>query len=147
MFNMAVMGFRLGQRANGVSVLHGEVSREMFHGLWSSFDTSEVPISSITNGVHHQTWVHRDLLDLLEASSSGDSVVGRLRLGRPAQVDAKTIWSLKRTDAHEPDRDDPEAAGREQPQPGPVHRVGERTSWTPTWSPSASPAGCPRTSG
>ena len=75
MFNMAVMGFRLGQRANGVSLLHGEVSREMFQGLWSSFDTSEVPISSITNGVHHPTWVHPELLELLESSSSGDTVI------------------------------------------------------------------------
>ena len=49
---MAVMGFRLAQRANGVSQLHGQVSREMFNGLWPGFDEAEVPISSITNGVH-----------------------------------------------------------------------------------------------
>ena len=56
-FNMAVMGFRLSQRANGVSQLHGHVSREMFHGLWPAFDEAEVPITSITNGVHAPTWV------------------------------------------------------------------------------------------
>jgi glycogen phosphorylase len=56
-FNMAVMGMRLAQRVNGVSVLHGQVSREMFAGLWPGFDTSEVPITSITNGVHTPTWV------------------------------------------------------------------------------------------
>ena len=76
-FNMAVMGFRLGQRANGVSMLHGEVSREMFQGLWADFDTSEVPITSITNGVHHLTWVHRDLLDLLEAPTGSTRGDGR----------------------------------------------------------------------
>ena len=54
-FNMAVMGFRLAQRANGVSVLHGEVSRGMFNGLWPAFDEAEVPIGSITNGVHAPT--------------------------------------------------------------------------------------------
>src|SRR5699024_9744898 len=43
-FNMAVMGLRLGQRANGVSQLHGEVSREMFGGLWPGFDADEIPI-------------------------------------------------------------------------------------------------------
>jgi len=43
-FNMAVMGLRLAQRANGVSELHGVVSREMFHGLWPGFDGSDVPI-------------------------------------------------------------------------------------------------------
>ncbi len=95
MFNMAVMGFRLGQRANGVSLLHGEVSREMFQGLWSSFDTSEVPISSITNGVHHPTWVHPELLELLESSSSGETVIDGYDWAGLYEVEAGTIWSLK----------------------------------------------------
>ena len=46
MFNMAHMGLRLAQRANGVSQLHGRVSRAMFGGLWPGFDSSEVPIGS-----------------------------------------------------------------------------------------------------
>jgi starch phosphorylase len=57
-FNMAVLGLHLGQHANGVSVLHGEVSRGMFGMLWPGVDTDEVPIASITNGVHAPTWVH-----------------------------------------------------------------------------------------
>lgn len=57
LFNMAVMGLRLAQRANGVSTLHGEVSRRMFAGLWPGFDAAEVPIAAITNGVHAPTWV------------------------------------------------------------------------------------------
>ena len=64
MFNMAVMGFRLAQRANGVSVLHGEVSRSMFGGLWPGFDAEERPITSITNGVHAPTWVAREVFAL-----------------------------------------------------------------------------------
>lgn len=55
-FNMAVMGLRLGQHANGVSRLHGEVSRQMFGGLYPGFDSQEVPIDSVTNGVHAPTW-------------------------------------------------------------------------------------------
>src|SRR6516164_3707491 len=62
MFNMAVMGMRLAQRVNGVSKLHGQVSREMFAGLWPGFDTSEVPIGSVTNGVHAPTWVAPEIL-------------------------------------------------------------------------------------
>jgi starch phosphorylase len=65
-FNMAHMGLRLGQRANGVSLLHGEVSREMFGDLWPGFDTSEVPITSVTNGVHAPTWMSREVLDIAE---------------------------------------------------------------------------------
>lgn len=56
MFNMAVMGLRLGQHANGVSRLHGQVSRKMFAGLYPGFDSQEVPIDSVTNGVHAPTW-------------------------------------------------------------------------------------------
>ncbi len=96
-FNMAVMGFRLGQRANGVSRLHGEVSREMFHGLWEVFDTSEVPITSITNGVHHQTWVHPELLELLESPrGNGGTVIDGYDWDALHRVDPATIWSLKR---------------------------------------------------
>jgi starch phosphorylase len=65
-FNMAHMGLRLGQRANGVSLLHGEVSRGMFDDLWPGFDDDEVPITSITNGVHAPTWMAREILDLAE---------------------------------------------------------------------------------
>ena len=77
-FNMAVMGMRLAQRVNGVSVLHGQVSREMFAGLWPGFDTAEVPIGSITNGVHAPTWVAREVSDLGDAAERG---VGRRRRG------------------------------------------------------------------
>jgi len=68
-FNMAVMGMRLAQRANGVSKLHGSVSREMFAGLWPGFDATEVPIGSITNGVHAATWVAPEIIGDLK---SGD---------------------------------------------------------------------------
>jgi glycogen phosphorylase len=95
-FNMAVMGFRLAQRANGVSALHGSVSREMFQGLWRSFDTSEVPIGSITNGVHHLTWVHRELLELLEAPSGSPSESDGYDWNALSEVDSKTLWALKR---------------------------------------------------
>jgi starch phosphorylase len=60
-FNMSHLGLRLAQRANGVSALHGRVSRSMFGGLWPGFDTGEVPIGSVTNGVHGPTWTARDL--------------------------------------------------------------------------------------
>ncbi|WP_433599456.1 alpha-glucan family phosphorylase [Nocardia sp. CA-135953] len=62
-FNMAHMGLRLAQRANGVSKLHGEVSRAMFAPLWSGFDATEVPIGSVTNGVHAPTWAAREWFD------------------------------------------------------------------------------------
>jgi starch phosphorylase len=66
MFNMAVMGLRLAQRANGVSRLHGHVSRDMFRGLWPGFETAEVPIGHVTNGVHAGTWVNAEWTELFE---------------------------------------------------------------------------------
>jgi glycogen phosphorylase len=82
-FNMAVMGMRLAQRVNGVSVLHGQVSREMFAGLWPGFDTAEVPIGSITNGVHAPTWVAGEVSDLGDSESA-------------ASADASLLWGIRR---------------------------------------------------
>jgi len=73
-FNMAVMGMRLAQRVNGVSLLHGQVSREMFAGLWPGFDTREVPIGSVTNGVHTPTWVAPEILFLTGSVSQGGTI-------------------------------------------------------------------------
>jgi starch phosphorylase len=95
-FNMAVMGFRLAQRANGVSQLHGHVSRGMFNGLWAAFDEADVPIGSITNGVHAPTWVAREVFDLAADAGadteSGDPAVFDV-VDKIASVD---LWRVKR---------------------------------------------------
>ena len=67
-FNMAVMGMRLAERRNGVSALHGEVSREMFADLWPGVPEDETPVGSITNGVHGATWVSAEIAELLSAT-------------------------------------------------------------------------------
>ena len=64
-FNMAVMGLRLAGRSNAVSKLHGQVSRAMFAPLWPGVPVEEVPIGSVTNGVHAHTWVSSEMDDLL----------------------------------------------------------------------------------
>lgn len=64
-FNMAVMGLRLAGRSNAVAKLHGEVSREMFGDLWPDFPADEVPITSVTNGVHAHTWTSPEIDDCL----------------------------------------------------------------------------------
>ncbi|WP_328992304.1 alpha-glucan family phosphorylase [Kribbella sp. NBC_01245] len=93
-FNMAVMGLRLAQRANGVSQLHGVVSRGMFAGLWPSFDPVDVPISSITNGVHAPTWVAREISELTHAAASeGDS---ETMFDALDQVSDDQLWDTKR---------------------------------------------------
>ncbi|MGE5619681.1 MAG: alpha-glucan family phosphorylase [Sphingomonadaceae bacterium] len=66
-FSMAIAALRLSAKANGVSRLHGEVSRKMWQGVWPGVPEDEVPISSITNGVHPTTWVSgRDVGSLFD---------------------------------------------------------------------------------
>ncbi|WP_049564350.1 alpha-glucan family phosphorylase [Streptomyces sp. SBT349] len=79
-FNMAVLGLRTAQRANGVSVLHGHVSRSMFSGLWPGFDAEEAPIGSVTNGVHAPTWT-----------------ADAMRRARSATLSDAELWDLRRT--------------------------------------------------
>ncbi|MCW2695014.1 MAG: glgP, partial [Modestobacter sp.] len=98
-FNMAHMGLRLGQRANGVSQLHGHVSRGMFGALWPGFDEDDVPISSITNGVHAPTWTARELVELgTQSTSQGDpvDVVGDVVFDGVDRIDAGELWNTRR---------------------------------------------------
>jgi glycogen phosphorylase len=92
-FNMAVMGLRLAQRSNGVSRLHGHVSRGMFAGLWPAFDEKEVPITSITNGVHGPTWLAPEMM-ALAGRRGGSELVERGEVWD--QVRDAEIWSTKR---------------------------------------------------
>lgn len=64
MFHMTVLALRLSGRCNGVSKVHGEVSRRMWQRLWPNTPVEQVPISSITNGIHTPTWVAPELYRL-----------------------------------------------------------------------------------
>lgn len=65
-FCMTVLALKLSAGANGVSKLHGEVARDMWAPTWRGLPTEEVPITSITNGVHVRTWISRDMADLFD---------------------------------------------------------------------------------
>ncbi len=95
-FNMAVMGMRLAQRVNGVSKLHGAVSRQMFSGLWPGFEEAEVPIGSITNGVHPATWVAPEVLELADPGAAALSESGDRDWDRVAALPAELIWATRR---------------------------------------------------
>ncbi len=95
-FNMAHMGLRLGQRANGVSLLHGVVSREMFASLWPGFDSAEVPITSITNGVHAPTWMARDILEIAEREVGAAALEDGSAWGAIDKVSDDELWGVRR---------------------------------------------------
>ena len=90
LFNMAMMGLRLAGHANGVSRLHGEVSRSMFHGLWPDREPSAVPIGHITNGVHEETWTAPEALELYGAPLRGDDAEAAV-----AAVDDGALWRVR----------------------------------------------------
>jgi len=65
-FCMTVLALRLASRANGVSRLHGEVSRKMWQSLWPRVPIEEIPIGHVTNGVHFQSWISAEFNQLYE---------------------------------------------------------------------------------
>lgn len=64
-FCMAVLALKLAGRANGVSLLHGQVSRKMWQNIWPDLPEQYRPITAITNGVHTRTWLSNEMSQLL----------------------------------------------------------------------------------
>jgi len=96
--NLAAMSLRLSGSANGVSRLHRDVSRKMFADLWPGLPLEDVPIGSVTNGVHARSWVSREMGDLLDrhlgsdwADATADRWVGL------EHVSDDELWALRAT--------------------------------------------------
>jgi starch phosphorylase len=60
-FNMTVLALHLAEKINGVSKLHGQISREMWQPVWPDREVTRIPITSVTNGVHVPTWISNEL--------------------------------------------------------------------------------------
>jgi starch phosphorylase len=65
-FSMAVLALHTSAYRNAVSRLHRQVSQEMFHDLWPQLPVWEVPVTSVTNGVHVPSWLNGDLASLYD---------------------------------------------------------------------------------
>ena len=65
-FSMSILALKTSQEINGVSWLHGEVSKDMFKNIWKGYFPEEVPIGFVTNGVHFGTWAAEDWQKLYE---------------------------------------------------------------------------------
>ncbi|MBN2136322.1 MAG: alpha-glucan family phosphorylase [Sedimentisphaerales bacterium] len=65
-FKMPILALRLSGHANGVSELHGEISRGMWGSLWPGVPLDEVPIGSVTNGIHMKNWLSEEIDSLYE---------------------------------------------------------------------------------
>lgn len=98
-FCMTVLALRFASRANGVSKLHGEVSRRMWQSLWPGVPVDEIPISHVTNGVHFRSWIS------IEMNQLYDRYLGPHWREEPANGDvwnrAKQIPALELWRTHE----------------------------------------------
>lgn len=65
-FSMTVFALNFSRKANGVSRLHGEVSRNIWRNVWPMLPESEIPVGHVTNGVHEDTWVSGEIRRLLQ---------------------------------------------------------------------------------
>ena len=65
-FGMSTLALRLSSHTNGVSRLHGHVSRTMWQKVWHHHPVEDVPIDHITNGIHVPTWISRDMAALFD---------------------------------------------------------------------------------
>ena len=77
-FGLTPLALRMARSTNGVSRKHGEVSRELWHKMWPGVQVNEVPITSVTNGVHPATWV-APLLRSTYGESVGEDWLERSR--------------------------------------------------------------------
>jgi starch phosphorylase len=82
--NMAVLASKHSSYTNGVSQLHGLITRRMVQSVWSGFPESEVPVSHVTNGVHPRSWISQEMSELL------NRYLGPRWLEDPADV---AVWN------------------------------------------------------
>ena len=91
-FGLTPFALRTASYANGVSALHGEVSREMWQSLWPERTADEVPIVSVTNGVHARSWIDEGLDALL----GNEEDLGTPDFARAYQLDGDDLWNAHR---------------------------------------------------
>jgi starch phosphorylase len=87
-FGLTPFALRTSAYANGVAKLHGAVSREMWQAIWPELPVDEVPITSITNGVHGRTWISDELEELLGHTAPS--------FERALELTDDVIWSAHR---------------------------------------------------
>jgi glycogen phosphorylase len=98
-FSMAVLALKTSAFRNAVSLLHRYVSQDMFQDLWPRLPVNEVPITSVTNGVHAPTWINGDLAAIYDQYLQPD---WRDRLEEPRmwemvqEIPSQEIWEMHR---------------------------------------------------
>lgn len=97
-FSMSILAIKLAQEVNGVSKIHGRVSREMFANLYEGHFENELHIGYVTNGVHYPTWAHKKWKKLHHELFGTDFLAHQSdsNTWNPIlEIDNKRLWSIK----------------------------------------------------
>lgn len=98
-FSLTILALNLSGQANGVSRLHGEVSRNMWQKVWPGIPTKEIPIGYVTNGIHTFSWMHPAMFRLL-SDHLGSNWVMQIRNNefwdKFFEIPDDKIWDAKR---------------------------------------------------
>ena len=103
-FSMSVLATNLSQEVNGVSKIHGRVSREMFQSLWPGYFAEENHIGSVTNGVHLPTWSDRRWQRLYQQTFGADYIDHQSDekvWEKIKEVPDETLWNIRKELKHE----------------------------------------------
>ena len=98
-FSMSLLAIRFSGHVNGVSELHSQVSRKMFAHLWPDRPVEQVPIRSITNGIHTFTWLARRMADLYDRSLGPEwreRLDDMLFWDRVRDIPDEQLWAVRR---------------------------------------------------
>lgn len=97
-FSMSILALKLSQECNGVSRLHGSVSRDMFKSLYPGFFKDEIHISHVTNGVHYSTWAAKEWMNLLtnnKPENLNNILNDKNKWSHLNDVEDKIIWDIR----------------------------------------------------
>lgn len=95
LFSMTILALRMAAHSNGVSRLHGEVSRKMFQSIWPGVPEEEIPVGYVTNSVHFRSWISRDLDQLYDRYLGPrwrEEPADREIWQRAKQIPAEELW-------------------------------------------------------
>ena len=98
-FSMSVLAARTSQEMNGVSWLHGEVTKDMFKHLWPGFTADELHINYVTNGVHYGTWTSSEMQRFNEKYLDADLMKDVSNKGyweKVQSVDDAVLWDVRK---------------------------------------------------
>jgi glycogen phosphorylase len=97
-FNMTALALRTAANINGVSAVHGDVTRAMWQPIWPDLPVEQVPVKSITNGVHVPTWIAGAMLELFNKQLGAnwlDQQDDQAFWDRLADIPDEDLWTTR----------------------------------------------------